>query len=314
VSFVVSLPSGVGTAAAADYPTRPIRFLVGFPAGGGLDISCRFWGQKLTARVGQQAIVDNRPGAASELAVKMAIAAPPDGYTLLCASASTTISSSKPKPPFDMRTDVAPVIQMTQFTFVFFVNPAVPAKSMADLVALAKAKPKQLNYGSVGPGSTTHLAFEVFKLATGVDIVHVPYKGTAQTTAAAIGGEIQVGLDAVAALKPHLDAGRLRPLAVVSAKRSSTMPGVPGMQEAGIAGVNVTGWSGVVAPAKTPKNVIAALNAHYNEILKEADVKANFANLGYETAGGSPQDFGRHLAEEVATWSTVIRAAKITFE
>ena len=303
-----------GAAPAADYPSRPIRFLVGFPAGGGLDISCRFWGQKLTARTGQQAIVDNRPGASSELAVRMAIAAPADGYTLLCASASTTISSSKPKPPFDMRSDIAPVVQMTQFTFVFYVNPAVQAKSMSELVALAKGKPKQLNYGSVGTGSTPHLSFELFKMATGSEIVHVPYKGTAQTTAAAIGGEIQVGLDGIAALKPHFDAGRLRPLAVVSAKRSATLPNVPGMQEAGIAGVNVVTWSGVVAPAKTPKNVVATLNAHYNEILKEPEVKANFLNLGYETAGGSPQDFGRHLAEEVATWSKVIRAANIQFD
>jgi len=301
-------------APAADYPSRPIRFLVGFPAGGGLDISCRHWGQKLTARTGQQVIVDNRPGAASEIAVRMAIAAPADGYTLLCVSPSATILSSKPKPPFDMRSDLTPVIQMTQFTFVFYVNPAVPVKSMAELVAHARARPRQLNYGSVGTGSTPHLAFELFKMATGVDIVHVPYKGTAQTMAAAIGGEIQVGLDGPAALKPHFDAGRLRPLAVVSARRSASLPNVVGMQEAGIPGVDVTSWSGIAAPRGTPRNLVATLNAHYNAILHEPDVKSTFLNLGYETAGGTPQDFGRLLAGEVATWSKVIRVAKVQLE
>lgn len=193
---------------------------------------------------------ENRPGAASELAVRLLIASPADGYTMLCASASAGILSSKPNPPFDIRTDVAPVIQMTQFTFVLYVNRESPVKSVAELIAYAKARPGRLNYGSVGTGSTTNLAFELFKLTTGIDVVHVPFKGTAQTASAVIGGEIQIGLDGIAALKPHFESGRRRPVAVISAKRSQALPGVVGMQEAGIAGIDVITWTGVVAPAE----------------------------------------------------------------
>jgi tripartite-type tricarboxylate transporter receptor subunit TctC len=314
VAIAMALLSTVTAASAADYPARPMRFVVGFPAGGGLDISCRFWGQKLTARTGQQIIVDNRPGAASELAVKLVMGSTPDGYTLLCTSASATILSSKPNPPFDLRTGVAPVIQMTQFTFVLYVNPKTPVKSVGELIAYAKARPGQLNYGSVGAGSTTHLAFELLKQATGIDVVHVAFKGTAQTSIAVISGDIQIGLDATPAVKPHFEAGRLRPLGVVSAKRSSTLPDMQGMQEAGIAGVNVIGWTGVTAPAKTPRKLIDTLNAHFNAILKEADTKTFFFNQGYETAGGTPEEFGRLIAGEVATWSKVIRTAKIQFD
>jgi tripartite-type tricarboxylate transporter receptor subunit TctC len=314
MAIAAALLATAGAASAADYPSRPIRFVVGFAAGGGLDISCRYWGQKLTARTGQQVIVDNRPGAASELAVKLAMASTPDGYNFLCASPSATILSSKPNPPFDLRTGVAPVIQMTQFAFVLYVNPKTLVNSVKELVAYAKARPGQLNYGSVGTGSTTHLAFELLKQATGIDVVHVPFKGTAQTTVAVISGEIQVGLDAGAALRPHFDAGRLRPIGVISAKRSATLPNVEGMQEAGVAGVNVVAWSGIVAPAKTPRRIIDTLNAHFNAILKEPDTKAFFFNQGYEPAGGTPEDFGRLLADEVATWTKVIRAAKIRFD
>ena len=303
-----------GAASAADYPSKPIRFLVGFSPGGGLDISCRYWAQKLIALTTQQVIVENRPGAASELAVRLLMASTADGYTMLCASASAGILSSKPNPPFDIRTDVAPVIQMTQFTFVLYVNRESPVKSVAELIAYAKARPGQLNYGSVGMGSTTHLAFELFKLTTGIDVVHIPFKGTAQTAAAMIGGEIQIGLDGIASLKPHFESGRLRPVAVISAKRSSALPDVVGMQEAGIAGINVITWTGVVAPAKTPKKLIDTLNAHFNTILKDTDVKTFFLSQGYETAGGTPGEFGRLLAEEVATWNNVIRVAKIQFD
>lgn len=301
-------------AAAADYPSKPIRFIVGFVAGGGLDISCRYWAQKLTAQTGRQVIVDNRPGAASELAVKLLTAAPADGYTLLCASASAAISSSKPNPPFDIRADVAQVIQMTRFTFALYVNPALPVNSVAELIALAKTRPGQLNYGSVGTGSTTHLAMELLKMSTGIEMVHVPFKGTAQSAAAVIGGDIQIGLDGIAALKPHFDSGRLRPVAVVSAKRFPTLPNVPGMQEAGVAGVDVISWTGLVAPAKTPNTLINSLNAWFNASLQEPDTKTFFFNQGYETAGGTPQEFARLLAQEVATWSKVIRTAKIRFD
>lgn len=303
-----------GAASAADYPSKPIRFLVGFSPGGGLDISCRYWAQKLIALTAQQVIVENRPGAASELAVRLLMASTADGYTMLCASASAGILSSKPNPPFDIRTDVAPVIQMTQFTFVLYVSRELPVKSVAELIAYAKARPGRLNYGSVGTGSTTHLGFELFKLTTGIDVVHIPFKGTAQTAAAVIGGEIQIGLDGIAALKPHFESGRLRPVAVISAKRSSALPDVVGMQEAGIAGINVITWTGVVAPAKTPKKLVDTLNAHFNSILKDPDVRTFFLSQGYETAGGTPGDFGRLLAEEVATWNNVIRAAKIQFD
>jgi tripartite-type tricarboxylate transporter receptor subunit TctC len=300
--------------AADDYPAHPIKLLVGFSAGGGLDISCRHWAQRLSTRIGQPVVVENRPGASGELSVKQAMASKPDGYTLVCLSASNTISSSKQNPPFDIRTDVAPVIQMTHFTFVLYVNPSLPVKNVAELVAYAKARPGQLNYASVGTGSTPHLAMEFLKLQTGIDIVHVPFKGTAQTATAVMAGDVQVGLDAIAAVKGHFESGRLRPLAVVSAKRTPSLPTIVGMEEAGIAGVDITSFSGVAAPAKTPKAVVDLLNRHFNAILLEPETRAMFAAQGYEVSGGTPEDFQRRLAAEIATWSRVIRAANVTFE
>lgn len=306
--------AAAGAVVAADYPTKPIRFVVGFAPGGGADTSCRYWGQKLSASIGQPVVVDNRPGASGELAVKLVMSSTPDGYTMLCTTASAGISSAKPNPPFDLRTDLAPVIQMTRFTFAFYVAPTFPVKSIPELIAYAKARPGQLNYGSVGIGSTTHLAFELFKQATGIDIVHVPFKGTAQSSVAVMTGEIQLGLDAAAALKPFFDSGKLRPLAVVSARRASTLPDVIGMQEAGVPGVDVIAWTGLTAPAKTPRNIINLVNKQFNAILKEPDLKTFFFNLGYEPAGGSPEDLARLLAREVAAWSKVIKTAKIQFK
>lgn len=300
-------------AAAADFPVKPMRYVVGFAPGGGADISCRYWGQKLTAITGQPVTVENRPGAASELAVKHVMAAPPDGYTLLCTTASAGILSAKVKAPFDLRTDLAPVIQMTRFTFAFYVNPSLPVKSMQELIALAKSQPGKLNYSSVGIGSTPHLAMESFKAATGIDVVHVPFKGTAQAVTAVLGGEIQVGLDAAAALRGQFASGKLRPLAVISARRSPALPDVTGMEESGVKGVDVIAWTGLTAPARTPRDVIDTLNKHYNAILLEPEVKKNFFDQGYETGGGKPEDLARLIAKEVADWSKVIRDAKIDF-
>jgi tripartite-type tricarboxylate transporter receptor subunit TctC len=303
-----------GGAAAQDYPNAPIKLLVGFSPGGGLDISCRHWASRASTRLGQQMVVENRPGAAGEIAVKAASQAKPDGYTLVCLSGSNTISSSKPSPPFDVRTDVSPVIQMNKFTFVLYVNPKVPAKTLQELVAYSRANPGKLNYGSVGVGSTPHLAFEHLKLKSGLDAVHVPYKGTAQTSQAAIAGDIQIGLDAIAAIKPHFDAGTLRPIAVVSAERAPMLPNVPGMKEAGVADVDITSWSGVAAPPNTPPAVIDRLNREFNAVLQEPETKTIFFNQGYEVAGGSAQDFRRMLAAEVDQWRGVVSAAKISFE
>jgi tripartite-type tricarboxylate transporter receptor subunit TctC len=304
-----------GIAAAADeYPNKPIHLLVGFSPGGGLDISCRHWAQELSTRLGQPVVVENKPGASGEIAVKAMIAWNPDGYTLACLSGSNTISSSKPNAPFDILKDVAPVIQMTRFTFVVYVNPSLPVKTFPELVAYAKSNPGKVNYGSVGIGSTPHLAFEVLKQSTGVSIVHVPFKGTSQAMSAVLSGEVQVGLDAIAAVKQHFDAGQLRPLAVISAKRTPSLPDVPGMDEVGVKGVDINAFSGVAAPAKTPKAVVDLLNRQLNAILREPETRKVFQTQGYEPAGGSPDDFRRVLAQDVATWSKVIRAADIRFE
>lgn len=313
---ILALCVALGTSAAAadDYPSRPIHLLVGFSPGGGLDISCRHWAQRLSARIGQPVIVENRPGASGELSVKTAMAAKPDGYTLVCLSGSNTISASKPNPPFDIRNDVDPVIQMTRFTFVVYVSPSLPVKTFGELIDYARRNPGKLNYGSVGVGSTPHLAFEVLKQHTGINIVHVPFKGTSQAMAAVLSGEVQVGLDAIAAVKQHFDAGTLRPLAVISAKRTPSLPGVPGMEEAGVAGVDINAFSGVAAPARTPRAIVDLLNRDLNAILQEPDTRKVFAAQGYEPAGGSPDDFRRILAQDVATWSRVIRDANIKFE
>jgi len=300
--------------AADEYPARPIHLLVGFSPGGGLDISCRHWAQRLSARVGQPVIVENRPGASGELSVKQAMASKPDGYTLVCLSGSNTISASKPNPPFDIRTDLDPVIQMTRFTFVLYVNPSLPVKSLAELVAYAKAHPGRLNYGSVGLGSTPHLMMEVIRQHTGIDVVHVPFKGTAQAAAAVMAGDVQIGLDAASAVKGHFDAGQLRPLVVVSARRTPLLPNVPGLEEAGLPGLDMGAFSGVAAPAKTPRSIVDLLNRQLNEVLQEPETRALFASQGYEVAGGTPEDFRRTLARDVATWSRVIRDANVRFE
>jgi tripartite-type tricarboxylate transporter receptor subunit TctC len=314
MAWVALVACTFGASAAEEYPVRPIHLLVGFSPGGGLDISCRHWAQRLSARLGQAVVVENRPGASGELAVKQAIASKPDGYTLVCLSRSNTISASKPNPPFDIRSDVDPVIQMTRFTFVLYVNPSLPVTSFAELVAYAKAHPGELNYGSVGLGSTPHLMFEVIKQQAHIDVVHVPFKGTSQAAAAVMAGDVQVGLDAPAAVKGHFEAGQLRPLAVVSAKRAASLPHVPGMQEAGLPGLDMGAFSGVAAPAKTPRAIVDLLNRNLNEVLKELETRALFAAQGYEVAGGTPEDFRRTLEHDVATWSAVIRAANIRFE
>jgi len=303
-----------GASAADDYPARPIHLLVGFSPGGGLDISCRHWAERLSARIGQAVVVENRAGASGELAVRQAIASKPDGYTLVCLSGSNTISASKPAPPFDIRSDVDPVIQMTRFTFVLYVNPSLPVKTFAEFVAYAKAHPGQLNYASVGLGSTPHLMFEVIKRDAGIDVVHVPFKGTAQAATAVMAGDVQVGLDAPAAVKGYFDAGRLRPLAVVSAKRTPTLADVPAMAELGLKGVDMGAFSGVAAPAKTPRAIVELLNRQLNAILKEPETQAIFAKQGYEVAGGTPEDFRRTLEHDVATWSRVIREQQIKFD
>ena len=310
----ILLCMATGIVVAADYPTKPLRYVVGFAAGGGADISCRYWGQKLTAITGQPVVVENRPGAASELAVKNVMAAAPDGYSLLCTTASAGILSGKLNPPFDLRTALAPVIQMTRFTFAFYVSPGLPVKTMSELIAYAKARPGKLNYGSVGIGSTPHLAMELFKAATGIYVVHIPFKGTAQAVVAVMGGEIEIGLDAAAALRTQFESGKLKPLAVISAKRSPALPNVMGMQEAGVPGVDVIAWTGLTAPARTPRDIIDVLNKHYNAILLEPEVKKVFFDQGYETGGGTPEDLGRLIAKEVTDWSKVIKDANIVFD
>lgn len=313
--FALVLAAALATAAlGAEYPSQPVKLIVGFSPGGGLDISCRHWAQRVGARLGQPVVVENRPGASGEIAVKQVMNARPDGYTLVCLSGSNTISSAKGAPPFDIRTDVTPIVQMTHFTFVLYVNPKVPAKTFAQLVAYSKAHPGKLNYGSVGTGSTPHLAFEYLKMQTGLDAVHVPYKGTAQTAAAAIAGDVDIGLDAIAALKPHFDAGTLRPIAVVSAKRTPMLPDVPGMQESGVSDVDIGSFSGVAAPAKTPSAIVELLNREFNAVLAEPETRPIFFSQGYEVAGGTPREFARMLAEDVGRWSAVVKAAKITFD
>jgi len=314
-TVVLACAAFAGAALAADeYPSKPIHLLVGFSPGGGLDISCRHWAQELSTRLGQPVVVENKPGASGEIAVKSMITANPDGYTLACLSGSNTISSSKPNAPFDILKDTAPVIQMTRFTFVVYVNPSLPVKTFPELIEYAKRNPGKLNYGSVGIGSTPHLAFEVLKQHAGVNIVHVPFKGTSPAMAAVLSGEVQVGLDAIAAVKQHFDAGKLRPLAVISAKRTPSLPGVPGMDEVGMKGVDINAFSGVAAPARTPSAVVDLLNRHLNAILQEPETRKIFAAQGYEPAGGSPDDFRRVLAQDVTTWSKVIRDANIKFE
>lgn len=307
---------GMLDAAAADaYPSRPIRFIVPFPPGGGNDIVGRIVAVKLAEGLGQQVVIDNRGGAGGTLGTDMTAKAPADGYTLLVNNISLAVNHTLfKKLPYDTLTDLAPVALIGRQPNVVVVHPGVPAKSIRDLLELARAKPAEMNYGSGGVGTASHLATEMLKLMAKVDLVHVPYKGLGPALTDLIGGRVHVIISTMASALPHMKSGKLRPLAVTTAQRSSFFPEVPTMNEGGVRGYEFSTWYGLLVPARTPKAIVDRLNAEVRKALTSSLVAEQFLAQGLEPAASSPHEFGVYLQSEVAKWAKVVKASGATPE
>ena len=300
---------------AQEYPTKSIRFIVPFPPGGGTDITARAVSTGLTEALGHAVVIDNRAGAGGVIGADMAAKAPPDGYTILLGSPGPmTINPNLGPVPYDVMKDFSPITLVTISPFLLLVNPAVPVKSVRELIALAKAKPNTLNFGTAGVGSTAHLAGEQFKAISGVQIVHVPYKGASQSLIALLSGEAQIGVESLPVVLTHIRSGKLRTLAVGTTTRSPIVPEYPTMQEAGVPGYEQTTASGVLAPAKTPAFVISKLNTEIRKILQKQEVKDQLVKLGTQALGGTPEQYAEHLRNEFAMYARVIKAAGIKRE
>ena len=292
------------------YPTKPIRMIVPFAPGGGVDFTARLVGQKLGAAFNQSVVADNRAGAAGVIGTELAAKALPDGYTLLLGSAGplAILPGMAERLPYDPLRDFAPVALASTFPFLLVVHPSSPAKSVAELIAYARARPGQLNYASAGNGSTTHLATALFKSMASIDIVHVPYKGAAPAFADLLAGQVQLMAGDLSTLMPQVKAGKLRALAVTGAKRSALAPELPTVAESGVAGYEAIGWFGVLAPAATPRALVARLNAEINAALGTADARERLNALGGDAAGGTPAEFAARMRDDLAKWGRLIKS------
>jgi tripartite-type tricarboxylate transporter receptor subunit TctC len=306
-----ALPAVLRTARAQAYPSRPVRIIIGFPPGGSADIIARLIGQSLSERLGQQFIIENRPGAGSNIAAEAVVKAAPDGYTLYLSSSANAISATLyDNLNFNFIRDIAPVASISISPLVMEVNPSVPAKTVPEFVAYAKANSGKLNMASNGNGTVSHLAGELFKMMTGINMLHVPYRGAAPALTDLIGGQVQVMFDVMAASIEHIRAGKLRALAVTTATRSEALPDVPTVGDF-LPGYGATLWIGLGAPKNTPVEIIGRLNREINAGLPDPKMKTRFAELGATALTGSPTDFGKLIAEDTEKWGKVIRAANI---
>jgi tripartite-type tricarboxylate transporter receptor subunit TctC len=296
---------------AQAYPTRPVRIIVGWPAGGGGDIVARLMGQWLSERLGQQFIVENRPGAASNIGTDAVAHAPPDGYTLLLATAANAVNATFYESlNFDFIRDIAPVSGIVDLPLVMEVNPSFPAKTVPQFIAYAKANPGMLSMASPGTGSPNHVAGELFKMRTGVDMLHVPYRGDAPAIADLLGGQVQVYFATLSGSMEHIKAGKLHPLAVTTAKRSEALSDVPTVGDF-LPGFEASAWLGLGAPKNTPTAIVDELNKEINAALVDHKMKARLADLGLTGLPGSPADFRRLVAEDVVKWAKVVKFAGI---
>lgn len=315
VSMLVALGAALApvgaTAQEQNYPNRPIRLIAPYPPGGGVDIASRVVGQKLTERWGQQVIVDNRSGANGNIGTEIVARAAPDGYTLLMGAAGPITMNMwlYQKLPFDPVKDFALVARVAPTYYLLVVHPSIAAKSVKDLVALAKANPGKLTFASPGIGGPPHLAGELLKNLTGVDMVHVPYKGAGPALADVVSGQVSfMFVDMIAAL-PHAKTGRLRALAISTARRNARVPEVPTVAESGAPGFEVLGWSGLLAPAGTPRTIVGKLNAEVVKLLQLPDVQERLAADGAEFGTNTPEEFSVFVRSEIAKWEKVIKAS-----
>jgi tripartite-type tricarboxylate transporter receptor subunit TctC len=296
-------------AAAQSYPTRPVRIIVGFTPGGGVDINARLLAAKMSESLGQQVLVENKPGAGTNIAAEYVAKSTADGYTLFFNSAAFAINLALYRQPPYALSDFAPVSVFSQSVNLLVVSAKLPVRTLQDLIALAKAQPKTLNYSSAGSGTTQHLAAELFKLRSGTDIVHIPYKGSAPALTALIAGEVQLSFSNTVAITPHVRSGRLRALAVAGAKRTDVLPDVPTMKEAGVEGVEVPLWFGLLAPAGTPRPVIQVLADGVAKAARSPDLRHKLIEQGADPVGNTPEAFARQLHDEVARWTEVVKVS-----
>jgi tripartite-type tricarboxylate transporter receptor subunit TctC len=309
-ALAVALLTGAVTACAQAYPSKPIRLVVGFPPGGGVDINARLLGPKITEYLGQQVIIDNRPGAGTNIANDFVAKSAADGYTLLINTAAVAINMSLyKKVPFDTLRDFAPISVFSMSPNILVVHASVPVKNVKDLIALAKSKPGALNFSSAGSGTTQHLSGELFKVRTKTNIVHIPYKGSAPSMTALISGEVDLSYANIPAISSHVKSGRLRPIANLGPKRSDQLPAVPTMKESGVNGVEVVVWYGVLAPAKTPREIISTLSGAIIKATRAPEIKQRLLDQGAEPMGNTVEEFSKLLREEIDKWAEVVKVS-----
>jgi tripartite-type tricarboxylate transporter receptor subunit TctC len=311
---LATLPATAWIARAQSYPTRPLRWIVGFPPGGGADTVARIMGPWLAERLGQQVIIENRPGASTNLAAQAVINSPPDGYTLLFYGASTLVNTSIfHNLPFDVRRDIAPVAGLVTFPMVLVANPSLPAKTVGELIAHARANPGKVTMASFGTGTASHLAGELFKMMAGIDMVHVPYRGGAPMVTDLIAGQVQVGFDVMVTSLPHVRTGALRALAVAGNDRFDMLPHVPTIAET-VPGYEAGTWAGVGVPKGTPTEIIARLNREIDAGLADPTVKSRLAEIGTIPMVLSAAEFAAFIAAESEKWAKVVKFAGIKAE
>jgi tripartite-type tricarboxylate transporter receptor subunit TctC len=308
---VVLLPIAslaAGASPAQDYPSRPVRIVVPFSPGGSTDTLARIVGQKLTERSGQPVIVENRAGAGGHIGAEQVARSAPDGYTLLLGGVPHAISASLySKLAYDLARDLTAIAEVASFPSAIVLHPSLPAHSVKELIALARARPGQLSFGSAGIGSPNHLALELFQTMAGVGMVHVPYKGSGQLVGDLLAGQVQLASMGLPVAVPHVQSGKLRAIAVTGAARSPLLPEVPTVSEAGLPGFEVTSWYGVFGPAGLPADVVVKLNSEIGSAVTSPDVKERLAELGAEPSVKSPDQFGRYVREEIKKWAKVVK-------
>ncbi len=306
--------AGIGNAVALDYPTRPVRWIVGYPAGGSTDITARIMGQWLSERLGQQFIIENKPGAGNNIGTEAVINSPPDGYTVYLVNPANAINATLyQKLSFNFIRDMAPVAGLMRVPNVMEVTPSLPVKTVAEFIAYAKANPGKINWATSGNGTSVHLSGELFKVMTGVQLQHVPYRGSAPALTDMISGQVQVMFDNMPSSLPHIQGGKLRALGVTTAKRSDALPDVPTVGDT-VAGYEASAFFGMGVPKGTPPEIIEKLNKEINAGLADPKIKAKLAELGGMLISGSPADFGKVVAEETDKWAKVIKSGGVTLE
>jgi tripartite-type tricarboxylate transporter receptor subunit TctC len=308
----IALTCACAGAAAQPYPTKPIRMLVGFPTGGGADVAARAIAPRMSESLGQQIVIDNRPGAGSAIASEIVAKAVPDGHTLVMIGSSHAVNGALyPKLPFNSADGFNAVVLVATAPVVITAHPAIGARNVKDLIALAKAKPGQLNYGSAGVNGINHLAAELFKRTVNVDITLVPYKGVAQAVPAIMAGEVQLMFSSLPGAITAIRSGRIVALAVTSAKRSHAAPEIPTVSESGVPGFEASSWFGILAPAGTPRNIITRLNAEALKVVQMKDIQDLMIRQGMDPTGTTPAEFDAYLRSEIAKWTRVAREANI---